>query len=402
MTYNIVGSPATGENFYGRDDFVRQVSERLQTGGSILLAAPRRFGKTIVMYRLMQQPAWQHHTVHVDLEGLSHPVEFLTRLIEGTAKLKLPAYTRIVAQLNDAAKALADLVCDNVEEFEINGARVKLRDTLSADWREQARSFMRSVAAVGEPVVFFLDELPMLLDWLCQTPQGKEEAMALMRWFRELRQNPDLRNLRFVLAGSIGIDRILNGIGQIATINDFERMKLQPFSHPVAEQFLAVLAQTHELPLFPTARDSMLECIGAPVPYFLQILFSEARKYYAEHNSPLDAAAIQKIYRDNVLGADCKTYFHHYYTRLNDYYDSHLARASKAILRELAQARQMSRDACWQIYRTNAGERAEFDAFIDLMTELEYEFYVVFEDNPGRYRFSCKLLSDWWLRHYGL
>lgn len=36
------------------------------------------------------------------------------------------------------------------------------------------------------------------------------------------------------------------------------------------------------------------------------------------------------------------------------------------------------------------------------MTDLENDFYVSLSANQKDYSFSCKLLRDWWLRHYGM
>jgi hypothetical protein len=62
----------------------------------------------------------------------------------------------------------------------------------------------------------------------------------------------------------------------------------------------------------------------------------------------------------------------------------------------------MTRDACHQLYRQQTGNKADFDEFAGLMADLEYEFYVTFDQEQRRYRFACKLLRDWWLRHYSL
>jgi AAA+ ATPase superfamily predicted ATPase len=55
MVENRVGPPVRGKDFYGREAFVKLVSDKLKVG-YVLLAAPRRFGKTSVMYRLMDAP----------------------------------------------------------------------------------------------------------------------------------------------------------------------------------------------------------------------------------------------------------------------------------------------------------------------------------------------------------
>lgn len=400
MIHNRVGPPVTGDDFFNHENFVRQISDKLHEGNHILLAAPRRFGKTSIMYRLMQKPLWDYHVVHVDLEGLHHPADLVARLLESTARVSTLA--RLVAGLGTLAEKLVRLVSDHAEEIEIFDVRVKLRDAATAQWREHMQALMNRMATADKPVVLFLDELPMLLERLCKTEEGKGEAVALMRWLRELRQAPAMHRLRFVLAGSIGIERILNQLGEIATINDFERMKLSAFPHPIAEQFLDSLATTYGFPLDAASRSTMLTLIGPPVPYFLQVLFSETRKACEEAQSPASPEVITRIYREKVLGEDCKTYFDHYYTRFRLYYPPHLEAAAKHVLRELAQVGAMRRDACQQFYREAVGDTFDADEFAGMMADLEYEFYVAFDAEQRVYRFACKLLHDWWLRHYGL
>jgi hypothetical protein len=36
------------------------------------------------------------------------------------------------------------------------------------------------------------------------------------------------------------------------------------------------------------------------------------------------------------------------------------------------------------------------------MTNLENDFYISYDAKLHHYEFSCKLLRDWWLRHYGM
>jgi ATP/maltotriose-dependent transcriptional regulator MalT len=55
MVENRVGPPVRGKDFYGRERFVNLVATKLKAG-HVLLAAPRRFGKTSVMYNLIDQP----------------------------------------------------------------------------------------------------------------------------------------------------------------------------------------------------------------------------------------------------------------------------------------------------------------------------------------------------------
>ena len=399
MVANRVGSPVRGEEFYGRERFVDLLAEKLRTGHHVLLAAPRRFGKTSVMYRLMDRAEPQFRYVHVDLEHLAEPIDFLTKLIEALAKTEQgPTLT---GRLNDTLRKFWSGFREAVEEVDVHGVRIKLKTELRSQWQEQGDILFGALAGIPATVIFILDELPMMIDRMVREDR-RDEAIELLRWLRALRQRPDIVNLRFLLAGSIGIERVLNELGEISAINDFEKLRLEPFPERVAREFIGEVAKTEGFELPEDCVDAMLTAIGTPVPYFIQILFSEIAKAHKLSGEPIDVQMVTAIYRNKVLGVDCKTYFEHYYTRLRDYYRPHEERAVKRILRELAVTEGLSREVCFQLYKEVAGENTDLDAFHILMADLENEFYVRYDLDDQRYLFACKLLRDWWLRHYGM
>src|SRR5260370_1777067 len=80
MPANFGGPPVRGADCYGRDAFVDLVWEKLSFG-HVIRAAPRRFGKTSVMYRLIDTPRWDYKLVHCDLEHFAEPAHLLTALV---------------------------------------------------------------------------------------------------------------------------------------------------------------------------------------------------------------------------------------------------------------------------------------------------------------------------------
>lgn len=399
MVANLVGTPARGDNFYGRESFVRLVAENLKDG-HVLLAAPRRFGKTSVMYRLIDHPYWNYRVVHADLEKFTEPSELIAHLIEQLARDdKLAKLLKGVSWLPEK---IWTFFKSNIEELELLEIKIKLKEQLRGSWQERGEQLFRLAAKSPETIIFILDEFPMMIDRMSRSKAHREEAITLLRWLRALRLNPGITQVRFLIAGSIGIDQVLNQLGEIKSINDFEKLNLEPFPPKVAAAFLDELAQSNRLQLSPACKRKMLELIGTPVPYFLQILFSEIAKAHAQDGEPVTPKRIERIYRDKVLGMDCKTYFEHYYGRLRDYYKPSEERAAKRILRQLATEKELSRDACFQFFKEIIGQRADLEDFNRLMTDLENDFYIRFDAAARRYEFSCQLLRDWWLRHYGM
>jgi len=399
MVTNRVGSTVVGTDFYGRDKFVDLVWSKLEAG-NVLLAAPRRFGKTSIMRRLMDEPRGDYKLVHADLEHLTEPADLIALLIMHLAKDD--RFAKTVNALSYLPKTLWSRFKANFEEVELFKLKVKLKNELREGWQEKGEELFKRVAAAQNTVVFVLDEFPMMIDRMARSETHREEAKTMLRWLRRLRQAPELKNVRFLIAGSIGIGHVLNDLGEITAINDFEQLTLPPFPPKIAATFLDELAATHELSLSPPCKRKMLELIGTPIPYFLQVIFSEVAKAHVQDEEAITPKRIEQIYRDKVLGVDCKTYFDHYYGRLRDYFPRDEEKAVKRILRELAVVGSLTRDACYQFYRSETGTRGHLEEFNHLMTDIEVDFYIRYDAEARRYEFASKLLRDWWLRHYAM
>src|ERR1700691_5819806 len=80
MPCNFVGPPVRGADCYGREASVDLVWEKLSFG-HVVLASPRRFGKTSVMYRLIDAPRWDYRLVHCDRGHFLEHVDLLTALV---------------------------------------------------------------------------------------------------------------------------------------------------------------------------------------------------------------------------------------------------------------------------------------------------------------------------------
>lgn len=399
MINNRVGPPVRKGDFYGRENFVKLVWEKLSMG-HVLLAAPRRFGKTSVMYHLIDEPKWDYKLIHADLEHLIEPADLITTLILQLAKDT--RLSKIANSLSYFPRTFFSKFRDTFQELELLSIKIKLKDKVGERWQESGEELFKKIAESQHTVVFILDEFPMMIDRMARSETHREQAKTLLQWLRSLRQSPKIKNVRFLVAGSIGIGRVLNELGQISTINDFEQLRLDPFPPKVAAAFLDELAASQLINLSKPSKRKMLDLIGTYVPYFIQVIFSEISKAHLQDGEVITPKKVEQIYHNKVLGVDCKTYFDHYYGRLREYYEPGEEKAVKHILRNLAVTNELTNDICYQFYREKLGDTSEIDQFKALMTDLENDFYIYFNNQTKRYEFSCKLLRDWWLRHYGM
>ena len=142
MASNQVGTPVRGKDFYGREAFVNLVAEKLKTG-HVLLASPRRFGKTSVMFNLMDKPRWDYKVVHADLEHFTEPSELITRLIEQIARDD--ALAKFLKRLTWLPQQLWGFFKRHIEEVELVGIKIKLKEQLRSCWQERGEELFLSL-----------------------------------------------------------------------------------------------------------------------------------------------------------------------------------------------------------------------------------------------------------------
>jgi predicted AAA+ superfamily ATPase len=83
MSDFIVGSPARNDDFWFRENFVADLWEALEKH-NVLLLAPRRTGKTSVMYHMLDNPKEGWLVIHLNVEDLATPADFVVSLINAT------------------------------------------------------------------------------------------------------------------------------------------------------------------------------------------------------------------------------------------------------------------------------------------------------------------------------
>lgn len=394
----VIGSPAREGEFWDRERELAQIWRALETS-SVLLTAPRRFGKTSLMQRLVDQPRDGWQAFYFDTEGIDQPETLVAEIIA-----TLLHERKLRQLLNKARKILGNLV-DRVEELEYGGFKLSLREQLASNWKEKGRGLIELLKDVELRTILIIDELPLLLGNIVKS-QGEESARELLSWLRSLRQMPDLHaSVRWMTGGSIGIEKVLQRVGAgTKEINDLERIHVREFSEDSARDFIKALlhgAEVHKVPA--KIINKLLQVVGIPIPYFIQILVRESlNEMERTGRHALKEEMVERAYEDGVLASYSRTYFEHYYERLRDYYSAEMASVAKVLLTEIARRKTLGRKELWTLFQGQLDGRGDKDTFSYLLSDLENDFYLFCDQRQQTYRFATKVLRDWWLRYHAL
>ena len=403
MLNNVVGSVARGEDFYDREELVDALWGRLGAG-NVLLAAPRRFGKTSLMYRLIDFPRHGWHPIHVDAESIREPANFVIALVDA-----LMGDRRIREFLVARWKRLGKWVRDILTSLEITtpydvGVKIALKEKIGPHWEERGAALLRTLRDYDKDqrLLLIIDELPVMLRLFEDSDVSDADTRAFLYWFRKLRTDPKvgLTNCRFLVGGSIGIEHTLSRLRVADSFNDFERLAVGELAPERAPEFLRLLLKSRKVALSAAAQREMLRLVGAPIPYFIQVFVSEVAMAAATGAARIGPKRLREIYADRVLGATCKTYFQHYYDRLRAY-ERPLEHGAKAMLKALAIAypEPVPRANLRHLLREALGRSAGDDDLIGLLGDLENDFYIRCQSDGEGYAFASKILCDWWRRY---
>ncbi len=397
MVHLVVGPPATKVAFFDREKVLERIWKRIEVG-SLLLVAPRRFGKTSIMLQMRDFPKDDTIVFYMDTEWISEPIDFITEIVSQFADEEGNGFLEKVTGLS---KRGLKYLQGAIEETEISGFKIKLREALKENWKDKGRELLQLIETIDKRLIFIVDELPLMVNRMLQK-KGEEEVEEFLYWFRAVRISSGLKNIRFVVGGSIGIEHILGKIGAIASINDLERIQIEAFDNKTAYLFIKELLESEDITPEEEALKKILEIIEVNIPYFIQVLIAtlSIEVLYLQ-TKKITPELVEKVYQNRVLGVESRTYFEQYYQRINEYYDHKEAKAAKLILKNLSRAGKLSRKELFDIYVQATSDPEDEEGFNHLMADLENDFYVKPEAENGEYEFITKVLRDWWRRYYG-
>lgn len=395
MPSNIVGNTVQGEDFFDRQPELASILARLDTD-NILLLAPRRVGKTSLMYRVREKETELGRlAAYISVADVNSELQFVQKLYEA-AQTWSPG-SRAVKGL---AKGPLGRFMHRIKKLGVATIAVELADTAADQWQELGAALARVLDKLEKRCLFLVDELPIFVLSLLRQDATGARARTFLNWFRQLRLDPDAnRRVRWILAGSIGLDTVTQRLRLGDTINDlFLFNELGPFSPEVADEFLAALGLTYGIHLAPTVKARVRERFRWLIPYHLQLFFSELRKRVEPNKRPKIAVTdVDAIYEALLTPAN-KGYFDYWEQRLAEELGTPDDRHALDLLNAVAKNPDGEPLTVLQaVLGARIAEPEQRDRTLRYLIDvLQSDGYLVREGE--RYYFRSALLRDFWAR----
>lgn len=400
----IVGSPARDEDFWFRAEFLEELWESLKKH-NVLLLAPRRTGKTSVMYRMLDDPKNGWLVIHLNVEDLKTPGDFVISLIDAINEHQ-PRYLR---EILAKGWSLLTGILSHIEKIEVSEFKLQLRkrENFESKWQESGDELMERVFQTNEKILFIIDELPDMLNSMLSFSQ--EEYAVFLHWFRKTRNRSLKKNLRWLVGGSVNLIAALDQQAMVKLVNDLKVEPLPPLTEKEIRTFVEKMLSERGVIFDEKVVPRIIELLGAPIPLFLQMLTQELHRLWRRNSSaPLSSAGVDEVFSKSLLGEMARDKLQHYRSRIDIHYPREEREAACHFLDSLSMSNNgLSQDALSHLYRRieerKTGSRrgpALSQAFQRLLMYLQSDFYIERKDDE-LYDFTSRLLKTWWKKYYG-
>jgi hypothetical protein len=359
---------------------------QLAAGRNLLMLAPRRIGKTVLLNHLLATaPANGFRAILLDVEGLGDEKAFFRECCasiqeeQSTGKRVMTGFSQRLSQLLHGGGQADD---------DWRGWLVR------TDWQAFAETLFGHIDDHQDdpPWCILVDELPVFLQRL-QERDGPAAIRNFLYWLRRVRQ--EHKRIRWLYAGSIGLDSVARRYRVEGALNDLDPFQLGPFPLNTAQGFLADLASRRGLTLTDNAAIRVCERLGWLSPYYLERVAEDACARVGVgcivELGQVDAAM------DRLLDLDKRLYWASWREHLDRNFPEPDRTRLYRILETVAKADEGADGSLLLAALTRGDQLVGEREVRDLIDTLVTDGYLV-RGADGRYRFLMQLLREWWLR----
>jgi uncharacterized protein len=375
----VVGAVAEGDSYLSRPRLVRKFWKHVSAGEHLLMAAPRRVGKTSFMRDAEEHPEPGFHPIYLIVESVAEEKDLFRKL-----------YAKAIEMVSDKAelsKKLGALWKRLKVDVTTDGLRISAADP---DGFNDLLTLLKGLPA-KEHFVFLVDEFSQAVENV-RKKHGTEAATALLHKMRELRQDPDVvKRVSFVFAGSVGLEQIVGKLNASHTINDLLAFDLPPFTSKEAHDLITRILQGSGAEMTEPVREHMLEKLVWLIPFFIQVVMNEVEEILNDDQ----AHAVTKRVVDQAFtkALTKRNYYDHWHQRLSILFDTAERRFAKEVLNLCSTGKPLALD---KVHDIGTIKHALPDSYMDVVRSLMHDGYLVRDTDIRTLRFASPLLMRWW------
>ena len=382
-TKTIIGQAVRGTDFYLRPKIIKDLIIHLEKGNHILLAAPRRIGKTSIMFYLMDNPQPNYLIKYLITQSVNNENEYYKRIYKKVIEI-LKGSRSLWTQTKKLIKS------KRISSITIEGVTI---DDVGVNYYNELLLLLKSLNLESQKLIIMIDEFSETLENIIKD-EGEEKAIHFLESNRDFRHIPELhKKVQFIYTGSIGLENIVSRLNKINTINDLYPYEVDPFTDTETKDLIDKLINGSDIAISNTQKEIIINEIEWSIPYFIQIIIDEIDKIDWPLNKKNQRIVNHEIIKHSIKNSlENRTYFEHWLSRLRIAFKGNEYKFVLELLNTISGDNSIHKN---DIVNLSVKYQIQ-ESFKDVLSSLIHDGYINNLKNKSEYRFNSPLLKMWW------
>jgi hypothetical protein len=389
---NVIGTPARGDSFFPRKREVEKIIDKLNDGNNLQIAAPRRIGKTSILFHLKDAKIGGYIYVYVDTEAIDNEQEFYKKLLKELMKVDEIKNSKKMKKLFEEGNKFLK----KIKSIKVMGQGIDFHeDQKDTDYLHDIINLLSGIEFDDDKqLVIMMDEFPQTIQNIVDANGGDViGAQKFLQSNRELRINPEInQKIRFIITGSIGLNHTVSSIESSAFVNDLNSVEVGAMIAEEAKELLNDLLEAKRLSIEENVAEYLLGKIEWLIPFHIQLAVQEIITQ-ASQSREITHTTIDKAF-DAIIQARNNNHFEHYYSRLKRHFKNADFAYADELLQIIAENGTIEKARVFDLSAKH-GVQEKWRNIIEI---LMYDGYINNVENKNIYRFNSPILRMWWQR----
>lgn len=389
---NVVGQAVSGEDFFERPKEIKKLWKAIKSGSHILISAPRRVGKTSIMYYIMDNPEKNYCCVYVITQSINSANGFYKKIFN--ALVDASSICNTTVRYSEGAKKLLSTVLDRIKSIGVETiGSLELNEGKGVDYKLKLANLLTHINLGDSKLIIMVDEFTQTVENI-RKKDGEKEAVNFLQANREITQDREIRkNIQFIFTGSIGLENIVSQLNSVDLINDLYSHKVMPLTMKESCTFIDNLLKNLEFSMQAEVIDYMLQKIEWFIPFYIQLFISEISNLQIDREfSEVSKKIIDDAFKKMLSH---RNHFEHWHKRLKKSFKKEEYLYAVDVLNNMAKKGTLSSNEIFDLAVKNGFE----EGYREVLQILAYDGYINNNDDPLIYRFNSLILKSWWYKN---
>jgi uncharacterized protein len=385
------GSPATGKDkYFERIKIETKIWLKIKQKANILLAAPRRTGKSSILKNLERNPEKGYLIKYKAVQSVDTINEYFKQIYK--MLLEDDVIFGFYERHYQKAKGTLKSFISRIRGISLDGIEIDPKEHV--DYYNECEILLKTLPENFNTILLLIDEFP---DAVKNISNGdKKNGIHFLQMVRDLRNNFSQIKLQFIYSGSIGLGNVVSKLERIDLINDIANIEVPPLSKKEAKELISRLVlglknNQDGFEIDDEIKEYIMEKESWLIPYYIQIIVDELFDFFIETNKKITKKTIDEVINRIITSRyKYQDYFENWKTRLKQAFEKKEYNCALEILNYVSASGFID-----YAFMHDLSVKYEIDDLKHITNVLEYDGYIS-KNKEKRYMFNSIILKEWW------